>query len=481
LSRPLRGQSLLVVVVGAGFWLVALAMVALLVAVGVGILEYAPDSVLGSFGAFGLAGALVLGLIPPLSRSRDKEEATPPLDPEEHPRLRALIVDVAASVGTSAPDALYVFHGANAFAGARRPRAFASKVSEVGIGLPMLAALTCDETRAVVAHEMGHHVAGDVRLGPWIRKTRLATLRAASRLEGSSFWLHLPFVAYADLFAKISTRVSRAQELSADAMSARIVGAPATASALRKIERLSLVWDTYFETEVIPILSRGHNPPLLEGFERYREAALVDKSPAFEALAVARAHAAAPRQDDTHPPLEERLLALGEASPLSMKGETALSLLDDVAREEDRVLRLLVRAERQESLKAVPWSAVADDVWLPMWKETVAAHAKALTRLAPLRRIPDALRGWEELAAATRTGPAILSPGAERRRVNGLVSVWLAVTLAEGGFRIEAPPGLAVRAEKGASVVYPFELVNAVASGSVDATEWAKKCDEWGL
>jgi hypothetical protein len=294
-------------------------------------------------------------------------------------------------------------------------------------------------------------------------------------------------VAYADFFLKRSVRVSRAQELQADAISAKVTGPLVTASALRKTEALSLVWDTYFASEVLPLLSKGRNPPLLEGFERYREATEIVATPAFEALQNARARNKHVRADDTHPPLEERLAALGEPGAMSMRGANALGLLDDVAREEERVLRLLLLKERQSSMKPIAWDAIVEEVWLPGWRDVVGTHKNALSRFAPVRRIPDVLARWEDLAEATRRGPAILSPEAERRRVTALLGAWLCVNLADRGFRVEAPPGLAVRAEKDAKVVEPFALVSAMARAGKEgqdareAVDWAARCEEWGL
>ncbi len=479
-----RGHVAWVVLLAVGFWVIAAAMVAALTTLGVGILTYAPDAPLPGVAALVIAAGLALGLIPPLAgarRARSQKDDTPPLDAAAHPRLQTLVRDVASGVGAAAPDALYLFHDANAFASVTRPRAFAAKVSEVGIGLPILAALTCDETRAVIAHEMGHHIAGDVRLGPWVRRTRDAIGRATDRLEGSSFWLHIPFLAYAELFRRTSTSISRAQELSADAVAARLAGPVPTASALRKIERLSLLWHAYFEGEVLPILSRGRNPPLLEGFELYRQAAAASGTPAARALAAATEGASRPRFDDTHPPLDERLRALGEPSPISLHAESALSLLDDVAREEERVLQLLIVPEKRATMKPVAWSEVAAEVFLPMWREMAREHEEALRRHAPLRSLPDALADWEPLAEATRRGPAILSPEAERRRVVSLASVWLLVSLADVGFTLGAPPGLAVSATRDGKALEPFERVQALAKREASGADWGARCAEWGL
>ena len=47
-----------------------------------------------------------------------------------------------------------------------------SLVEELGAGLPLLAWLSRSELESVIAHEFGHHVSGDLALGPWVHRTR---------------------------------------------------------------------------------------------------------------------------------------------------------------------------------------------------------------------------------------------------------------------------------------------------------------------
>ena len=52
----------------------------------------------------------------------------------------------------------------------------------MGVGLPLLDLLTVPQFRAVLAHEFGHFVGGDTRLGPWIYKTRAAIGRTTDTM-----------------------------------------------------------------------------------------------------------------------------------------------------------------------------------------------------------------------------------------------------------------------------------------------------------
>src|SRR5262249_47251374 len=170
--------------------------------------------------------------------------------------------------------------------------------------VPVLRWLDHDALRSVVAHELGHEHGGDTRFGPWIRRTRLAIGAAVDRLDGSSFWLHLPFVAYARLFLGVAAEASRRQELYADALAARLCGVPATARALGFIHELADLWDHYVTSEVVPLLQNGISVPLLDGFDLYLAAFFEPGALAHE-RPWPRRRAASPH--DSHPTLEARL------------------------------------------------------------------------------------------------------------------------------------------------------------------------------
>ena len=80
------------------------------------------------------------------------------------------------------------------------------------------------ELRSVIGHEFGHYVSGDVKLGPWIYKTRATIGRTLHGVSGN--WiLHKIFNWYARIFMRMTTQISREQEFVADATAARVAGA----------------------------------------------------------------------------------------------------------------------------------------------------------------------------------------------------------------------------------------------------------------
>ena len=475
--RDIASRAAWLAAAAAGFWVLGIVLVLSFVAAAWGIFVYAPEHVLGAVASLFLAVWVVVGFTP---RIRPANKASMPLAETEHPRLHAFVRELALRAGMQRPDALVLFHAANAFAELGRKRFFGRRHSIVGLGLPMLSTLTTSELGAIVAHELGHHVAGDVRLGPWVHGTRRAIARAVDRLEGSSFWLHLPFVAYAELFLKKSSEISRAQEVEADRVAARVAGACAAASALRKTEVLSTAWETYFASEVVPLLDKARVPPLLEGFELYWRAAQTPNTPAFRSLERALARAQASHVDDTHPSLDERIALLGDPPPASDASPSALALLDDVGRAEDHVVRAIMR-DPAGNLEPIAWDAIVDAVWLPAWRDAVAEHGDVLRALSPSALPTTLFEGSRELAQATRRGLAIFSPVAERQRIVGLLGAWLAVHLADRGYRLTAPPGYVVTAEGEGASLEPFAMVSALADGTINRQAWRARCESYGL
>ena len=243
-EREPKHRAVWVAAAAVGFWVLAIGLTLLLVWGGVAILEYAPDYDLAAFMTFALAGALAFGAMPRVSF--EPEETSPPLGHDEHPRLRSLVKHVAERTGARAPEALFVTHDANAFAGSVRLRRFARRQRAVGIGLPLLAVLTGKEASAVIAHEMGHHVG---RRSPGsLGAPDTSSDRARGRSpRGVEFLVSPSLRRLCRIFHEgTSVKISRAQELQADAVSAKVAGAAAAASALRKIEVLSAAWQAYF-------------------------------------------------------------------------------------------------------------------------------------------------------------------------------------------------------------------------------------------
>jgi Zn-dependent protease with chaperone function len=469
--RSMAVRAAVLLLAWAGFHVLGLSLCLGLLWVPWAQISYGAGPDLGGCLAFVGALWILWGLRPRFEREKDRDQ---PLPGERHPKLHALVADVARRSGHPIPHELHLLPYANAYAG-RRGAFSSSGRSTVGIGLPYLAWLDQSAVEAVIAHELGHHLSGDVRLGPWVHRTRTLMGRALDHLEGSGFWLDLPFVGYARAFLRYSLSVSRAQELAADAISAKVAGASAAARALVATDERSCVWDAYLQSEVVPMLEAGFLPQLLAGF-RHFEAAWSDTQKRKKPPLASAEDREETSRYDTHPALDERLSALGVTRPATAEIGCALDLLEATSEAEEYVLRRMLVHEARP-LRALAWESAGTELWLPRFRERLEPHASELAEICP-EQLPAALSRVDEWAERLRTGLALFSPEAKRRHVVMLFGTWLAVHLAELGFELEALPGWPVRARRSELVVEPFGEVAALLDGKLESERWLERCAE---
>ncbi|GIF06545.1 M48 family metalloprotease [Actinoplanes siamensis] len=217
-----------------------LAAVAALLATGIWLLTYDFFSPVNLLGA--LLVLIAVALRPRLGRlPEDAHE----LDRATAPTLFALIERVAGTVGAPMPDVVLLIADRNAFTitiGLRRRRVLA-------LGAPLWSVLDPQERVALLGHELGHFVNGDVRRGlvTQAAETTLGQvahlLRPAKRGSGvvetavellaraaARFFLLLHLV-----LVWISMRDSQRAEYLADEMAARAGGSDA---AIRLLDQL---------------------------------------------------------------------------------------------------------------------------------------------------------------------------------------------------------------------------------------------------
>jgi heat shock protein HtpX len=151
LQRPRMNAARVVTVTAS---VVLLAGVALLAASGVWLVQYEFPFITIPFGlaALGLAFALRprFGRLDPMADVLSRDQAA---------ALFQLVDEVAAAIGAPAPEVIAVDEKFNAYAtsvGVRRRRVLC-------IGLPLWGVLQPQERVALLGHELGHFVNGDVR------------------------------------------------------------------------------------------------------------------------------------------------------------------------------------------------------------------------------------------------------------------------------------------------------------------------------
>jgi hypothetical protein len=345
----------------------------------------------------------------------------------------------------------------------------------MGLGLPLMEALTVSQFRAVLAHEFGHFHGGDTRLGPWIYKTRGAIERTLVSLHHRNSLVSRPFLWYGRTFVRITHAVSRRQEFTADALAARIVGARPLADGLRALPGASWAFDAYWSEELAPVLSLGFHPPVADGFRRFRSAPRISAA-SGEATEQALANEAADPYD-THPSLRERVAAVEglPAGAAPANDPPALTLLDRPDLLETRLLRFL-GGPKAPPLQPAAWEDLAEQAWLPFWRERHAAYAAELAGLTPAD-LPGYAADLSPLAVRLGivTDPS-RAGAAEARQVAWVIGTALTVMLKDHGWQLSALPGEDVVLRNGDDEVRPFSLLHDVDTGKLPGTEWLALC-----
>jgi heat shock protein HtpX len=426
--------------------------------------------------AFCLIGAFLI-LKALLPRWDTFEAPGPALTPQAHPRLFAELRRIAEATGQNMPAEVFLVPDVNAWVAQRGGIMGMGSRRVMGLGLPLLAALRLSEFRAVIAHEFGHYHGGDVKLGPWIYKTRSALVRTVRSLSEHSGALSKPFEWYGALFFRITHAVSRRQELEADALAARVAGAAALAGGLRAAERAGVAFQPYWTSEVAPVLNAGFRPPLLGGFDVFVKQPKVARQ--LETVVLSEEREGRHDPYDTHPSLRERIAAVGNppASPPGDDDVAATTLLEDAQALEAELMGSLAVADQGARLTPLAWDEVGSAVYLPSWRSFHRKHGRTLLGVRPgdLHGIDWDARGARVARSLEAQADADASGFAETA-----VGIALAVQLTQRGFSVEALPGGAVRLTKGDDVVEPFAIREHLSvEGGV--TAWQQLCRRQGI
>jgi Zn-dependent protease with chaperone function len=465
----LRSRALLAVALTIGFYALALSLIAILIAVL--FIPHVPIRLV----LFCVIGAAVIAIsIVPWPR-----KFVPPgpmLNPAGQPRLFAELQGVADAVGEAMPADVYVTPEMNAGVFQRGRRRV------MVLGLPLMQTMSVAQMRAVLAHEFGHYHGGDTRLGPWIYRTREAIERALRLASRQSALLQLPFLWYGRMFMRVTQAVSRRQELSADELAARTVGAKPMIDGLRSLARGSIAWTVYWRQEVVPLIEAGFQPPLTEGFARF----LSESKVMSRVTEAAEQQLSESRSDpyDSHPPDAERIAALS-ALPAAGQGESddgggpAIALVNGMEAIEPFLLVGMLKPGIQ--LRPIRWEEAGTVAVMPGLRDRVQRQA-ALVSGYTVGWVPELLKYADRLgqSEATAAGQKV-APDQARIIGFGLASAALANALSQNGWTAESLPGSPIRMRRGDAVVEPFVEVDRLTRGEVDLETWQRRCWDLGI
>ena len=477
LSQTLTARALLAVVLMFGFYALALGIAAALFWIPyaeylyVGRVHFKLAAV-----CLGAGGTILWALVPRADRF---EPPGPLLTTATAPRLFALVEKVARDTSQRPPEEVYLLNDVNAWVSHRGGvMGFGSK-RVMGVGLPLLHNLSPSEIEAVIAHEFGHYCSGDVALGPWIYKTRAAIARTLTGVKETIF--EAPFRWYGNVFLKMTMAVSRRQEFIADETAARVAGREAMASALKKVAILAPAYSMYVRNEVFPVLQSGFIPPIADGFRRF--IAHQGTRPGFESFVNAITTGDQSSEFDTHPPLADRLAALN-VSPqtTTLWSEAPTEALIEGPEQQARVLfEAVIGPDAADQLKAIPWEAVAESVYVERWRRIVNDFREWFGTLT-IDQIPSGKAPYIEMGSRL-VGREEVNINSDQRigRAIQVMSAGLGSALIRADWRPETGPGRPLILVKGDHVLDPTQIIAGLFENPESYKEWRARCEALGI
>jgi len=482
--RSLGSRIALAIALMVGFYVLAVGISMLLLYLPYAEWRYA-HRVHAKLAIFCIIGAVIIlhAIVP----RRDRFDAPGPrLESDRYPELFRNLNAVAEATGQTMPAEVYLVSDMNAWVAERGGMMGVGSRRVMGLGLPLMQVLTVSQLRAVLAHEFGHFHGGDTKLGPWVYKTRGAIGRTLMGLSGHSAFLQKPFEWYGLGFLRLTHAVSRNQELTADALAARVAGAQSLIEGLKRIHGAALAFHWYVRNEVFPVIERRFAPPLAEGFEHFIS------SPLVAHVVNARVEEEVEEEEgkgnpyDTHPPLSARIAALSALPQGAAEGTDpiAVTLLGDVRNVEHDLARAFASKATGPLLKPISWEEVGPKVWVGNWEKMLDADDRAALAAVTCGSLHERLKDTATFTdSIMREGGRGMVPAEDRLEMALFVAgAALAMALFRSGWRmIYYPPGEETVLESGQTRIKPFELVKRLAAGAIDAEEWQRLCASAGI
>lgn len=398
-------RAALAVLVLAGFYVVALAILVTMAVLGVLALQAGEqrNGIILSLAAVVYAVAMVDAF----RRARRRTRGTDGLEVsrDEAPDLWALVDELAHVAQTRAPDEIRLVGVVNAGVSEdARLLGLLPGRRRLLLGVPLVLGLDVSGLRAVLAHELGHYSHRHTGFAAVAYRGRVTVVRATMTLAEGGDPVGWVLKQYARFFLTVSSAVARRQELEADALAVRLAGREAAQGALREMGVLNASWAFYREAYLWPGWSEGVIPERAQVLLGFRDllAARHDE--------LARVREEEPSREqgrwDTHPSHGARIAAMAQVpdDARDHDGRPAAVLLPGLhaAAEAlaDDVLDVGTR-------RAVPWDELVQTAAVAPAQRSADAVYRAAARLARHERatlgtvlgLVEQLRGGELLAA----------------------------------------------------------------------------------
>lgn len=231
------------------------------------------------------------------------------IDPTQHPRLEAVLKEVAGRVGIDAPDRVFLTPGTDLAVferGGMLKQLRDRKERCLILGVAVLDGMPVGSFKAILAHEYGHLSNRDTAGGGFALSVRRSLLTMANALarKGAAAWYNPAWLflnGFYRIFLRISHGASRLQEVLADRWAALCYGAASFERGLRHVIERSVRFDAHVDATLKEVVE---GQKALVNLYGYPLASPVD--PATVDAAVASALNAAPTAYDSHPSPKER-------------------------------------------------------------------------------------------------------------------------------------------------------------------------------
>lgn len=330
----------------------------------------------------------------------------------DQPRLWQLVESAARAARTAVPDELRVTSEPQAHVREHTTLlGWRVRGRTVEIGLPLLAALTDDELRAVLTGELGRlHSSGKagalpgkkrgVALADRITRSLRGTLCALT--GGPVKWL---FAGYVHAFTRLAPD-SAELTFAGDAAAVRLLGRRVVGTALRKGVAIRLGWREYVDEYLSMASTAGHTPDVVLGFRSFMENQT--RKPQLAERAKQEIADQPLMHDHGQPSVRERVAAVKraprptDADPSDRPAFTTLRTpRESVPQLEDRLLSA-------DLGKRVPWPELARMAGA----ENAARRAKMLASAVAQSGVPVAPTIAGVLAAVYHgQGRELINPG----------------------------------------------------------------------
>ena len=233
------------------------------------------------------------------------------ITPHSSAVLHATVQELARLVGAPRVHRILIGHAHNASALQMRYGWIPWRRNTLVLGYPMLATLTPDQMRAVIAHELAHLTHAHGRFSGWVHRTRRMWLQLMEILErhrSVPVHVYALYRFYVPRFNRHAAAVSREHEVIADRLAAAMAGARVTAEALVAIEIGTYVIEQTYWTRFFDRVEREPDIPDPYAAMTPGVWSEVDDQQAL----MNRLLAQSTQASDTHPALRDRLRAIGQ-------------------------------------------------------------------------------------------------------------------------------------------------------------------------